>query len=192
MTAQPLDAGGPVTVAVYGGCRTAPHATTAAAAAAGRLLARRGLHLVYGGGTTGPAGACAQAAAAAGGTVTAITLAHWVEPVEPAQQLLVSADLASRTVGLDRRADAVLVLPGGLGTWTELMLAWTGRVNGLHTRPIVVLDPDRVLNGLWLTVHEFVLAGAVPAGALSALDVVTDPAAAVDKLDAVAHRRSPG
>jgi uncharacterized protein (TIGR00730 family) len=42
---------------------------------------------------------------------------------------------------MDRRSDAFLVLPGGLGTLEELFEIWTSRVLGMHDKPIAVLDP---------------------------------------------------
>ena len=50
------------------------------------------------------------------------------------------------------KADAFLVLPGGLGTLDELFEVWTTPTLGLHAKPIVLLDPDGFYAGLldWL------------------------------------------
>ena len=49
--------------------------------------------------------------------------------------------MRSRKAEMDRRADAFLVLPGGLGTLEELFEIWTTRVLGMHEKPLVILDP---------------------------------------------------
>jgi hypothetical protein len=46
---------------------------------------------------------------------------------------------------MDDRADAFLVLPGGIGTLEELVEIVSLRQLGYHDRPIVVLDTD----GFW-------------------------------------------
>lgn len=64
----------------------------------GRLLTQRGLHRVYGGGTAGPVGARALAAAAAGGHLTAATVNRCVEPLEPAEELVLTDGPPAATV----------------------------------------------------------------------------------------------
>jgi uncharacterized protein (TIGR00730 family) len=56
-----------------------------------------------------------------------------------------------KTVMMDR-ADAFLVLPGGLGTMDELFEVWTTAVLGLHAKPVVLLDAEGFYAGLmhWL------------------------------------------
>lgn len=48
---------------------------------------------------------------------------------------------ASARESMDARADAFLVLPGGIGTLEEFFEAWVGSVLGMHSKPVVVLDP---------------------------------------------------
>lgn len=151
---------------MFGGCRDVDASVHAVAAETGRLLAGDGLHLVYGGGTTGPVGTCARAAAAAGGRVTAVTLEGWLEPGEPAQEIVLAGSLPERTVELERRGRAYLVLPGGLGTLAELFSVWAGRLGGLHDRRIVVLDPEDSYVSVWWAIAQRVEGGAVPADAL--------------------------
>jgi uncharacterized protein (TIGR00730 family) len=59
-----------------------------------------------------------------------------------ADELIITPDMRSRKGEMDRRADAFLVLPGGMGTLEELLEIWTSRALGMHTKPIVVLDPE--------------------------------------------------
>jgi uncharacterized protein (TIGR00730 family) len=115
----------------------------AAAVEVGRLLARRGIRLVYGGGNVGLMGVLADAALAAGGEVIGVI-----------PQMLVDRELAHRgitelrTVSTmhERKAlmaelsDAFLALPGGLGTFEELCEALTWSQLGIHAKPCGALN----------------------------------------------------
>ena len=50
--------------------------------------------------------------------------------------------MRERKAEMERRCDAFLTLPGGIGTLEELFEIWTARSLGLHGKPVVVLDPD--------------------------------------------------
>ncbi len=115
------------------------------AAEVGAELARRGHALVTGGGSVSCMGAVARAARGGGaktvGVIPQALVALEVADVE-AQELVVTPDMRTRKAEMDRRADAFLTLPGGLGTLEELFEIWVARILGLHDKPIVVLDPD--------------------------------------------------
>jgi uncharacterized protein (TIGR00730 family) len=114
------------------------------AAEAGAELARRGHSLVSGGATVSCMGAVAKAARD-GGAETVGVIPQALVDIEVADNdsstLIVTADMRSRKAEMDRRADAFLVLPGGLGTLEELFEIWSSRVLGLHVKPLVILDP---------------------------------------------------
>lgn len=106
-------------------------------------LARRGHTLVSGGATVSCMGAVARAARDGGAhTVGVIPQALVdVEVADEDSELVVTEDMRSRKGEMDRRSDAFLVLPGGLGTLEELFEIWTSRVLGMHDKPIAILDP---------------------------------------------------
>ena len=45
---------------------------------------------------------------------------------------------------MEDRADAFIVLPGGVGTLDELFDAWTAGYLGMHDKSIVTLDPGGI------------------------------------------------
>ena len=112
------------------------------AADLGTLLAKRGVTLVYGGGTHGLMGLAARAALGGGGTVVGI-LPESLADREVAQpgltELIVTATLHERKALMFARSDAIVVLPGGIGTMDELFEVMTWRNLGLHDRPIFLL-----------------------------------------------------
>jgi uncharacterized protein (TIGR00730 family) len=117
----------------------------AAARATGRLLAERGIGLVYGGGKVGLMGEAADAALAAGGEVVGVipdalmarevghggvTELHVVQSMHERKALM--ADLA----------DAFVALPGGFGTWEEYFEVLTWAQLGIHPKPCGLLNVE--------------------------------------------------
>jgi uncharacterized protein (TIGR00730 family) len=130
----------------------------------GRELARRGHSLVSGGGSVSCMGAVARAARVGGAhTVGVIPAALQLLEVadNDADELIVTADMRTRKAEMDRRSDAFLVLPGGLGTLEETFEIWTAAVLSMHSKPIVLLDPDGVFDPLREQVERLVDLGFV-------------------------------
>ena len=115
----------------------------AGAAAVGRLLAERGIGLVYGGGRVGLMGSLADAAMAAGGQVIGVIpdklMAHELGH-EGITELLVVSGMHPRKMMMATLADAFIALPGGIGTLEELfeVLSWT-QLN-FHHKPVGLLN----------------------------------------------------
>jgi uncharacterized protein (TIGR00730 family) len=63
-------------------------------------------------------------------------------------ELIVTVDMRERKGEMDRRADAFLALPGGIGTLEELLEVWASRSLQMHSKPIVILDPWGDFDGL--------------------------------------------
>ena len=112
-------------------------------AAVGAELARRGHTLVTGGGRVSVMGAVA-AAARSGGAATVGVMPRQVfelEVVDRDCDELVEVDtMRDRKAEMERRADAFLALPGGIGTMEELFEVWTSASLGMHTKPVAVLS----------------------------------------------------
>src|SRR3954462_9734400 len=117
------------------------------AADVGTELARRGHTLVSGGGSVSCMGAVARAARAGGARTVGVIpegLLAWEVADEEADEWVVTVDMRMRKGEMDRRAEAFLTLPGGIGTLEELLEIWVGRILRMHDKPVVVLDPDGV------------------------------------------------
>lgn len=109
----------------------------------GEEMARRGHRLVYGGGQVGLMGAVARAVRAGGGTVVGVTPRRldWAEVVyADADEMIYTATMRERKTIMEQRADAFIVLPGGIGTLEEALEILTLRSLGYHRKPIVLLD----------------------------------------------------
>jgi uncharacterized protein (TIGR00730 family) len=137
-----------------------------AAQALGRAIAERGWRLVYGGADVGLMGAMADAAMAHGGSVTGViprSLAEREIAHRGLTELVETGSMHERKAEMARRADAFLVLPGGLGTLDELCEILTWRLLGIHEKPVVLIN----IAGYW-DVFLGLLDGAVAAGFLRA------------------------
>ena len=113
-----------------------------AAARLGQALAQRDITLVYGGSSLGPMGALADAALAAGGRVIGVMPrefeSQWAH--RGLTELRLVDGMHQRKDGLIAGTDAVVALPGGSGTFEELMEALTLKRLGLYVNPIVLVN----------------------------------------------------
>jgi uncharacterized protein (TIGR00730 family) len=144
----------------------------ALAAAVGTAVGERGHVLVTGGGSVAMMGAVGAAARAAGGHTVGVIPRHLVmmEVADHDSDELVLVDtMRERKAEMDRRADAFLVLPGGIGTLEEFFEVWTAAGLGMHAKPVVVLDPDGFYAPLWAWLDDLRERGFVRRTALDAL-----------------------
>jgi uncharacterized protein (TIGR00730 family) len=156
------------------------------AAEVGRAVARRGWTLVSGGGTVSCMGELARAARA-GGTRTVGIVPRALADLEVADQdadeLVVTDDMRARKGEMDRRSDAFLALPGGIGTLEELLEVWVSRTLGMHTKPVVVLDPDGLYAPLREQVDRLVAGGFVRTRSRDVLRWTTGVQEALDAVE---------
>ena len=121
----------------------------------GRLLAEKGITLVYGAGRTGMMGALTEGALAAGGRVIGVVPNGLESPqliyTTGLTQLEVVPDIQVRKARMNALAEAFICLPGGYGTLDELFevltLVQTGKVRRL---PIVLVGA-----GFWRRAIDF-------------------------------------
>jgi uncharacterized protein (TIGR00730 family) len=149
-------------------------------------IARRGHSLVSGGGRVSSMGAVARAARAGGATTVGIipeALVNLEVADHDADELVVTPDMRARKGEMDRRCDAFVCLPGGLGTLEELLEIWVSHTLGMHAKPIVVLDPDGVFAPLRAQVDLLVDAGFVRAPAREVVRWAATAAEALDLID---------
>lgn len=119
-----------------------------AATRLGRALAKSGLGLVYGGGRAGLMGLVADAVLHEGGKVYGI-IPHHIATREISHtgltELQVVDTMHERKQMMVERADAFVILPGGLGTMDEFFEIMTWRQLGLQDKPVVVVN----IEGYW-------------------------------------------
>jgi hypothetical protein len=152
----------------------------AAADAVGRLLAERGLGVVYGGGKVGMMGRVADAALAAGGEVIGV-IPHALATAEVAHtgltELHAVHTMHQRKAKMSELADAFIALPGGFGTLEELFEMITWAQLGIHPHPVGLLDIDGYYTPLQAFIDRCVTEGFIRAPHRDLLYVDTDATA---------------
>lgn len=111
--------------------------------ALGTALAKAGITLTYGGGSPGLMGKVANACMEAGGEVIGI-IPESILKLEARHneltELIVVDNMHTRKRMMAERADAFVVMPGGLGTLDEMFEILTWRYLGIHDKPVIIAN----------------------------------------------------
>lgn len=182
MSVQPVGVSG-ISVCVY--CASGPVDASFIdlAREVGTEIGRRGWQLVSGGGNVSMMGAVAAATRAAGGNTVGVipkALVHREVADVDADELIVTDTMRERKKIMEDRADAFITLPGGIGTLEELFETWTAGYLGMHSKPMVMLDPFGHFDGLMRWIDGLSSTGFVQQRALDALVRTTSVDEALD------------
>jgi uncharacterized protein (TIGR00730 family) len=123
----------------------------AAARALGRILAERGLTLVYGGSNVGMMRELADAALRAGGRVIGVIPEQLVgreRAHRGVTELRIVGSMHERKALMVELSEAFIALPGGVGTLDELFEVLTWAQLGLHRTPCALLDVEGYFDDL--------------------------------------------
>ena len=109
----------------------------------GRVLAERGIQLIYGGGKTGLMGAVALGVLEAGGeaigviipSMNTLSLAY-----DGLTRMDVPADMHARKARMHELSNGYIAMPGGFGTFDELFETVTWAQTGAHEKPVGLLN----------------------------------------------------
>jgi len=156
-----------------------------AARAMGRLLAERGIGLVYGGGRVGLMGEVADAVLAAGGEVTGVIPRGLMEREVGHRGLTtlhVTGTMHERKALMVDLSDGFVALPGGYGTLDELCEALTWSQLGIHARPCGVLNVDGYFDALLALFDHAVREGFVREAHRGLVLEASEPAALLDAM----------
>jgi uncharacterized protein (TIGR00730 family) len=156
-----------------------------------RLLAERGIGIVYGGASVGLMGLLADTAMEAGGEVVGV-IPNALERKEIAHhgltELHIVDSMHERKALMAELSDAFIALPGGSGTLEELFEVFTWSQLGLHRKACALLNVAGYYDGLATFLDHAVeerflraehramlLCERTPAGVLDALERFEPP-----------------
>lgn len=113
----------------------------------GERLARQGHNLVFGAGGQGLMGAAAIGFKNGGAKITGVIPEFFkdaqVEPIyEFCDELIFTETMRERKAKMEDRADAFIIVPGGIGTFEEFFEVLTLKQLGRHQKPIVIYSID--------------------------------------------------
>jgi uncharacterized protein (TIGR00730 family) len=148
-------------------CGSAPGVRPGYSAAAKELgvaLARNGMTLVYGGGRLGLMGIVADAVLQAGGRVIGVIPRMLIEREAAHANLTrqhVVTTMHERKTLMAEMSDAFVGLPGGMGTFDELVEIVTWAQLGLHAKPVILANIDDYFRPLYAMLDHAVEEGFV-------------------------------
>lgn len=117
----------------------------------GHLIGEAGLELIYGGASIGLMGEVARGVHERRGRVVGVLPRFFLNKditYEAADELIVTQDMRERKSIMDERADAFIVLPGGVGTLEEAMEILSQIQLKLTVKPLVFVNTDEFYSGL--------------------------------------------
>lgn len=128
----------------------------------GLMMAERDIGLVYGGGAAGLMGVIADAVLDGGGRVTGIIpdfLAKDEILHRSLNQTIIVSDLFERKAKMIQLSDAFVALPGGMGTFDELLEVFTWQQLDRLDGPVAILNYDNYFDPLVKLLEHAAAAG---------------------------------
>ncbi len=151
----------------------------------GRLLAARGIDIVFGGGRVGLMGALADAALEAGARVYGVIPTRLVD-LEVGHhgltELHVVDTMHERKTRMAELADGFVALPGGWGTLEEMFEATTWTQLGYHHKPVGLLNAHGYYDHLIAFLSHAIDESFIRPTHQQLIQHDPDPAALLDKL----------
>ncbi|MCP3968704.1 MAG: TIGR00730 family Rossman fold protein [Lentisphaerae bacterium] len=151
----------------------------------GKLLIERNIELVYGGAGVGIMGKLADTVLKGGGHVTGIIPEHLHKKVAHAglTQIKIVDTMHTRKAMMIDYSDAMIAMPGGLGTFEEILEAVTWQQLRLHTKPCGLLNVNRYYECLLKFLDNAVAERFMKQEHRDILQVSSDPAELLDLLE---------
>ena len=146
----------------------------------GRLLGQRGHTLIWGGSDGGLMRIVAEAVQKNGGKIIGISVQFLQEKARKnADEMIIAKDIAERKHLLLSRSDAVVALPGGIGTLDEISSVLELKKHTLYEKPVVILNTDNFYEGLLIEFKRMKDDGFIDAPLESIVHVEKSPEDAI-------------
>jgi len=156
---------------------------TGAARELATRIAEGGHTLVWGGSDKGTMKVIADAAQEAGGKIVGISVENFRHSARKnADEMIVAKDLSERKAILLARSDAVVVLPGGLGTLDEVSEVVELKKQGFHKKKVVILNVANFYEGLKIQMARMDKEGFIPHALAELVHFATTPKEVMDYL----------
>ena len=141
-----------MTICIFAGSSSrVPEEFNKTASRLGELLATEGMDVVFGGGGIGLMGKLADAVKEKGGKITGVIPSFMDEEGwghTGIDNMIITSDMGERKKRLFAMSDAVVALPGGVGTLEELTEAITLKQLSLFNGQVIILNTLGFYNSL--------------------------------------------
>ncbi|MDO4815493.1 MAG: TIGR00730 family Rossman fold protein [Bacillota bacterium] len=158
----------------------------------GALMAQRGHALVFGGGAEGLMGAVARGVYAGGGEITGIAPRFFDEPgilYEHCTELIFTETMRERKQLMEEKSDAVIVLPGGIGTYEEFFEILTLKQLGRCSHAIVMLNTNDYFSPMETLLKHTAQERFMSENCLEIFSVANTPEEALEKIESYVPQR---
>jgi uncharacterized protein (TIGR00730 family) len=156
----------------------------------GKILAERGIRLVYGGGKTGLMGAVAEGALSAQGEVIGVIIPSMnTKPLahDGLTRMDVAHDMHGRKARMHELAEGYIAMPGGFGTFDELFETITWAQTGAHEKPVGMFDVRSYYTPLLTAIDHAVTEGFIFKEHRDALFCESDPVKLLNAMAEYVH-----
>jgi uncharacterized protein (TIGR00730 family) len=143
-----------------------------------RTMAAAGLNLIYGGATVGLMGILADEMLRQGGKVVGVIprhLADWEIAHTGLTDLVVVDSMHARKLEMANRADAFIMMPGGIGSVEEFFEMFTWNKLGLINKPCGILNTQQYFAHLLLFLDHMVAQGFLTSGIKDRVQIAETP-----------------
>ena len=129
----------------------------------GKSLAGRGHNLIYGAGASGLMGAVARGAYEKGGNIVGVVPDFFHDEdmgvdgrlYKNCTEMVITESMRERKHIMEDRADAFIIVPGGIGTFEEFFEVLTLKQLARHAKPIVLFKPRLSPRGVQPSYRDF-------------------------------------
>lgn len=118
----------------------------------GSQIAHSNIHLIYGGSSLGLMGLLATTVIGLNGKATGISTEYLIsreKVLNSLHELVITKNMQERKVLMQEKADAFIVMPGGLGTLEEAFETLNAIKIGVLNKPIGFVNIDGYFDGLF-------------------------------------------
>jgi uncharacterized protein (TIGR00730 family) len=157
------------------------------AAALGAMLAREGMDVVFGGGGIGLMRRLADAVLANGGKITGVIPSFMKDEGwghDDLTEMIVTPDMGERKKRMFNMSDAVVALPGGIGTLEEITEAITLKQLSLFDGPVIILNTLGYYNSLLQFIDHMIASNFMRFEHKGIWEVVNTPGEVISALKA--------
>jgi uncharacterized protein (TIGR00730 family) len=151
-----------------------------------RLLAERGIGVVYGGAHVGLMGILADTALAAGGEVIGVMPQALIDREighTGLTELHIVSSMHERKALMAELSDGFVALPGGAGTLEELIEVYTWSQLGIHDKPMGVLNVNGYYDALAALLDHALHEGFLREEHRAAMHAEATPEALLERFD---------
>lgn len=117
----------------------------------GEAMGKKGHTMIYGGGANGLMGAAARGVRKGGGKVIGVAPSFFqVDGVlfEDCAEFIYTETMRERKQIMEQRAEAFVMVPGGIGTFDEFFEIITLKQLGQHNKPVAIFNINGYYDGL--------------------------------------------